>query len=203
MKIYTIRKNLTLGCNSPQLFRYERQMKELIEKNLSAVCGLELVASEFIVKNGRIDTLAYNRQARAFVIIEYKRDKCTGVIEQGLAYISLMLKNKASFVLKYNEKFPAAAVSKKSVNWNNCYVIYAAPGFTAHQVLAASNRSLNVTLWKVLYYGNSFITIESTADDLAEGHEKNEINQGDDTLQDGDWRGSRLWTGIKNLAGEF
>ena len=75
MKIFTIRKNLTLSYSSPQLFRYERQMQELIENNLSSICGLELVASEFPVKNGRIDTLAYNKQTRAFVIIEYKRDR--------------------------------------------------------------------------------------------------------------------------------
>jgi len=182
-------------------------MKELIENNLSTICGLEPVASEFLVKNGRIDTLAYNKQTRAFVIIEYKRDKNSGVIDQGLAYLSLMMKNKAGFVLKYNEKFPSAPVSKKDINWNNCYVIFAAPEFTAHQLLAASNKSLNVILWKVKLYGNSVLTIESTADDLTEqqnyNNEKNELNESEDTLQDDGWRNDELWTCIKKLAGIF
>lgn len=204
MKIYTIKKNLALSYNSPHRFSYERQIQELVEKNLSFISGLELVATEFMVSSGRIDTLAYNKQLNAFVIIEYKRSKNTGLIEQGLAYHSLMLKNKAGFVLKYNEKFPAAPVSKKSISWNNCYIIYAAPEFTAHQILAAGNKSLNVIFWTVKHYGNSVLTIESTADDLAEprncNHDKNELNEADDTL---DWRSEKLWIDIKNLAGKI
>ena len=204
MKIFTIRKNLTLSYSSPHRFSYERQMQELVEKNLSLISGLKLVESEFMLSSGRIDTLAYNKLLKAFVIIEYKRSKNTGLIEQGLAYYSLMLKNKAGFVLKYNEKFPAAPVSKKNINWNNCYVVFAAPEFTSHQLLAASNKYLNVVLWKVKLYGNSVITIESTADDLTEpsnyNNEKDELNEAEDTP---DWRSEKLWTEIKNLAGKF
>jgi len=65
--------------------------------------GLELVKSEFSIKNKRIDTLAFDPQANAFIIIEYKRDKSISVVDQGIKYISLMLKNKADFIVEYNE----------------------------------------------------------------------------------------------------
>jgi len=182
-------------------------MKELIENNLSSICGLELVRSEFLIKNGRIDTLAFNSQLRAFVIIEYKRDKNYSVIDQGLAYLSLMQQNKESFVLKYNEKFPAAPVTKRKIDWSKSRVIYAAPEFTLHQQLAASYKSINVSLWKVKLYGNSVITIESTADDLAEPAEPNklekEMNELNDKPQDDGWQNHELWKSIKNLAGKF
>ena len=37
--------------------------------------NLQLVKSEFSIKNKRIDTLAYDKQSKAFIIIEYKRSK--------------------------------------------------------------------------------------------------------------------------------
>jgi RecB family endonuclease NucS len=53
--------------------------------------GLVLVKSEFTIKNKRIDTLAYDPQACAFIIIEYKRDKNISVVGQGFTYLRLML----------------------------------------------------------------------------------------------------------------
>jgi hypothetical protein len=44
--------------------------------------GLVLVKSEFTIKNKRIVTLAYDPQACAFIIIEYKRDKNISVVDQ-------------------------------------------------------------------------------------------------------------------------
>jgi hypothetical protein len=47
--------------------------------------------------------LAYDAQACAFIIIEYKRDKNISVVDQGFTYLSLMLENKADFIVEYNE----------------------------------------------------------------------------------------------------
>ncbi len=46
--------------------------------------GLLFVKSEFTIKNKRIDTLAYDKQTKAFIIIEYKRDKNFIVVDQVL-----------------------------------------------------------------------------------------------------------------------
>ncbi len=65
-------------------FKLERDLQILVEKNLKQLMELIAVRSEFSIRNGRIDTLAYDEQNKAFIIIEYKRDKNYSVIDQGL-----------------------------------------------------------------------------------------------------------------------
>ena len=64
---------------------------------------LDFISSEFSLNNFRIDTLALDKESKSFVIIEFKRDKNFSVVDQGYAYLSLMLNNKADFILEYNE----------------------------------------------------------------------------------------------------
>jgi len=35
--------------------------------------------------------------------MEYKKDRNFSVVDQGVAYLNLMLNNKADFILEYNE----------------------------------------------------------------------------------------------------
>jgi selenocysteine lyase/cysteine desulfurase len=59
------------------------------------------VKSEFELRGLRIDTLAFYNESKAFVIIEYKKDRNFSVVDQGMAYLNLMLNNKADFILEY------------------------------------------------------------------------------------------------------
>src|SRR3712207_238004 len=81
-------------------FKLEKDMQKVFENNLPKIMGLQLVRSEFSIKNKRIDTLAFDIQTNAFIIIEYKRDKNISVIDQGFTYLSLMLENKADFIVE-------------------------------------------------------------------------------------------------------
>ena len=72
MKIYTL-NNTKLNEVDEKVFKLEREIQQVFEDNLDTVMGLTLVRSEFTIKNKRIDTLAYDKQAKAFIIIEYKR----------------------------------------------------------------------------------------------------------------------------------
>ena len=51
-------------------FKLEKEIQNIFENNLHEVMGLELVKSEFAIKNKRIDSLAYDKQTNAFIIIE-------------------------------------------------------------------------------------------------------------------------------------
>ena len=62
----------------------EREIQKVFEANLSTIMDFELVKSEFIIKNKRIDTLAFDKQSGAFIIIEYKRDKNMSVVDEAL-----------------------------------------------------------------------------------------------------------------------
>ena len=76
-------------------FVLEKELQEITEKNIQEIFGLEFVASEFQHNNLRIDTLAYDPLIKTFVVIEYKREKSFSVIDQGFAYLSLILNNQA------------------------------------------------------------------------------------------------------------
>ena len=76
-------------------FRLEREIQSLFESNLYSFTGLEFIKSEFTIKNNRIDTLAFDPESQAFVIIEYKRERNYSVIDQGVSYLNLMLDYKA------------------------------------------------------------------------------------------------------------
>ena len=83
-------------------FKLEKEIQQLFEKNLFQITGLEFVKSEFSIQNQRIDTLAFDIENSAFVIIEYKRGHNYSVFDQGVAYLNTLLKYKADFVLEYN-----------------------------------------------------------------------------------------------------
>ena len=55
-------------------FKLEKEIQTLTEQNLATIFGLSFVRSEFSIGNFRIDTLAFDKDASSFVIIEYKRD---------------------------------------------------------------------------------------------------------------------------------
>lgn len=103
MTLFKIEKDEILTLISEKSFKLEKELQELCEKNLETVFNLKHVRSEFTINNFRIDTLAFDPQSKFFVIIEYKKDRNFSVVDQGYAYLSLMLNNKADFILEYNE----------------------------------------------------------------------------------------------------
>ena len=157
MKIYTL-NNAKLNEVSEKVFKLEREIQQVFEDNLEAVMGLTLVRSEFTIKNKRIDTLAYDKQAKAFIIIEYKRDKNVSVVDQGFTYLSLMLENKADFIVEYNEQLKQN-LQRNDVDWTQTRVAFVSPSFTENQILATNFKDIAIELWEVKRYENNTIVI--------------------------------------------
>ena len=157
MKIYTL-NNTKLNEVDEKLFKLEREIQQLFEDNLDNVMGLTLVRSEFTIKNKRIDTLAYDKQTNAFIIIEYKRDKNISVIDQGFTYLSLMLENKADFIVEYNEQLKEN-LQRTNVDWTQTRVAFVSPSFTENQILATNFKDIAIELWEVKRYENNTIVI--------------------------------------------
>ena len=122
--------------------------------------GLQLVKSEFTIKNKRIDSLAFDKQSNAFIIIEYKRDKNYSVVDQGLTYLNLMLQNKAEFILTYNETLQDTLHSK-DVDWTHSRVASVSPSFTENQISASDFKDFGIELWEVKQFENNIISINS------------------------------------------
>jgi predicted transport protein len=149
-------KKLELLKETP--FKLEREIQNLFEQNLTQVTGLEMVKSEFVKKGKRIDTLAYDASSNAFVILEYKRDKNVSVVDQGFTYLSLMLENKADFVLTYNETLNKHLHSSK-VDWSQTRVVFVSTSFTENQRLATNFKDIAIELWEVKRFENDIISI--------------------------------------------
>ena len=133
-------------------------IQKVFEANLSAIMELVLVKSEFTIKNKRIDTLAYDPQACAFIIIEYKRDKNISVVDQGFTYLGLMLENKADFIVEYNESL-RQNMKREDVDWSQTRVAFVSTNFTENQVLATNFKDIAIELWKVKQFENDTIII--------------------------------------------
>lgn len=139
-------------------FKLEKEIQALFEKNLSEIMGLTLVKSEFTIKNKRIDSLGYDPQSKAFVIIEYKRDRNSSVVDQGFTYLNLMLQNKADFVLEYNENLKKS-IKRDEVEWSQTRVSFVSPGFTENQREATNFKDIAIELWEVKQFDNGIISI--------------------------------------------
>lgn len=154
MGLYRIKQKKLEGVEE-RSFKLEKELQKLTEDNLDTLFGLEFVASEFERNGLRIDTLAYDPENKAFVIIEYKRDQGFSVVDQGLAYLGLMLDHKAEFVLEYNEKHHAV-LARKDIDWSQSRVMFIMRSFSPHQQRAA-NFDLPIELWEVIRYANDSV----------------------------------------------
>jgi len=117
---------------------------------------LKMVKHEFSLNNFRIDTLAFDEESNAFVVVEYKRDRSFTVIDQGYSYLSLMLNNKADFILEYNERMKDN-LKRDDVDWSQSRVIFVANGFTTYQQNAINFRDLPIELWEAKRYDNGTV----------------------------------------------
>jgi len=135
-------------------FKSERKdIQHTTESSLKEVFGFEFVKSELVLGNLRIDTLAFDSENKSFVIIEYKIDQSFSVVDQGYAYLALLLNNKAEFILEYNECH-SQSLKRDDVDWSQSKVIFVSPQFTKYQKQAINFRDLPIELWEVSKFEN-------------------------------------------------
>ena len=110
--------------------------------------GCDFVRSEFVIENFRLDS---------FVIIEYKRDKNFSVIDQGYAYLSVMLNHKSDFILEYNET-SGKNLKRGDIDWSQSKVVFIAPSFTSYQKEAIGFKDLPIELYEIRRYENGTLS---------------------------------------------
>jgi len=157
MSIYANTKG-ALSQIKEKPFKLEKEIQDLFEANLNPIMGLQLVKSEFSIKNKRIDTLAYDVPNNAFIIIEYKRDKNISVVDQGFTYLSLMLENKADFIIEYNESLQQQ-LKRDDVDWSQTRVVFVSTSFTENQRLATNFKDIAIELWEIKRFENDTVSI--------------------------------------------
>lgn len=155
MPIFIAEKDM-LSRITEQPFIIERDLQRLVEKNINTIFGISFVSSEFELNDLRVDTVGFDNESNSFVIIEYKRDKNFSVIDQGYAYLALMLNNKADFILQYNEQSDKS-LKKDQVDWSQSKVVFISPEFTPYQRKAIEFKDLPIELWEVRRYLHNII----------------------------------------------
>lgn len=157
MPLFKIDNKLAVIREKP--FKLEKELQQLTEDNLQGIYGYICVKSEFTVGSFRLDTLAFDKETNSFVIIEYKRDKNFSVIDQGYAYLSLMLNNKADFILEYNES-QKDTLKRTDIDWSQSKVIFISQSFTTYQKEAINFKDLPIELWEIKRYENKTVSYE-------------------------------------------
>jgi predicted transport protein len=155
VRIFDLR-GTTLDEIQREQFLLEKDVQRITETNLKMLFGLQLVKSEFELKGLCIDTLAFDPESKGFIIIEYKRDRNFSVVDQGMAYLNLMLNNKADFILEYNER-KTPSLKRDDIDWTQTRVIFVAPEFTKYQQHAIGFKDLGTQLWEVHKYKNNIV----------------------------------------------
>lgn len=157
MNLYKLNRTTLEEVNDVP-FKLEKDIQTLVEENLETLFGLEFVKTEFLINNLRIDTLAFDPQTKSFVIIEYKKSKSYSVIDQGYSYLSLMLNNKADFILEYLEQSDKS-LKKNDVEWSQSRVLFISPQFTIYQKQSIEFKDLPFELWEIKRYSNHTVIL--------------------------------------------
>lgn len=158
MRVFAI-KQRGLSMMSEKAFAKEKQLQQTIEENLDLLFGLQYVRSEMVVEDFRLDTVAYDRDAGSFVILEFKPGTSYSVVDQGMAYLAAMLRNKAEFVLEYSERM-AQNLKRADVDWSQSRVMFVAPSFTRYQI-AAIMADMPIELWEVRRYEPNVLSVRA------------------------------------------
>ena len=140
MDLYQITKS-GLKAVEKSAFDLEKDIQALVEANLSNLFDLQFVSSEFTVGEFRIDTLGFDEEASAFVIIEYKKGSSYSVVDQGYSYLSTMLESKAEFILEFQER-TGKALKRDEVDWTQSRVIFVSPAFNTYQKNSVNFRDM-------------------------------------------------------------
>ena len=139
-------------------FKLEKEIQNLFEQNLEVLTSLKLVKSEFTIKHARIDTLAFDVDSKAFVIIEYKRSQNYSVVDQGVSYLNLMLEYRADFIVEYNEAH-GQNLKREEVDWSQSRIIFVSPSFTEFQKQSTNFKDLGIELWEIKQFEDEVVTI--------------------------------------------
>lgn len=139
----------------------ERDIHQIIEKNLDTFFQLDHISTEFKIGSSRLDTLAFDKKTKSFVILEYKKRVDDGLFDQGLGYLGLLKDHKANFLVEYNAK-RNRHFKINDINWEKSKIIFVSPNFNKNQTQAAT-LDLNIELWQIRRY-DGIIDLSEIAD---------------------------------------
>lgn len=135
----------------------EKELQNIIEKNMYEFFGVRFLQSEYRIDNGRMDSIGIDEN-NCPVIFEYKCHSNENVINQGLFYLNWLLEHKANFKLLVLEKLGAEYAEK--IDWSMPRVICIAGDFNKYDEEAIKQINRNVSLIRYKKYGSELLLFE-------------------------------------------
>lgn len=142
---------------SPSEFILEKNLQNLIEKNMEKFFNVRFLKTEFVINGGRMDSIGIDEN-NCPVIFEYKRSSNENVINQGLFYLDWLMDHKGDFKLIVMEKLGSDIAEK--IEWSAPCVICVASDFTKCDLHAVNQMSRNIKLVRYRKYGDDLICFE-------------------------------------------
>jgi hypothetical protein len=137
-------KNKEAKRVKPIQFKLEKDLQNLVEKNIETLFNCQFIASEFSTGNihsGRIDSLALSEDGNP-VIIEYKKVASSELINQSLYYLHWIMDHKGDFQVAVNKALGA----ETEIDWSDIRVICIAPEFKKYDIHAVQTMDSNIEL---------------------------------------------------------
>lgn len=145
---------------APQEHRIkEESIHRTIEENLNKFFGdLEFVAHKPRIGGKEFDTLALNKATNAPVIVEYKREKDRGVIEQVDLYYVKLKHNRSDVMIIFQQQEVIEDLGE--VDFENPQIIVVAKEFTPEQREILTLKSGYLRLYRYQLYDDGLISLE-------------------------------------------
>ena len=157
MELFNI-KNSKIEPVELKPFKLERDIQYLIEGNTEELFQLEFIRSEFTVGKYRVDTLCYDPETKAFVIIEYKKGSSYSVIDQGYTYLQLLLNNKSDFILALSQE-KNKIFGLENIDWSQSRIIFISPSFNSYQKDSVNFKNIPFELYEIKRFENDMFIL--------------------------------------------
>ena len=158
MPIFEIKDQQQLQVVEKTNFLLEKDLQNLIEKNLIPVFNCKFIASEFstgAIHAGRIDTLALSEDNNP-VIIEYKKVESSELITQSLFYLHWIQDHKGDFEIAAQKVLG----NNIEIDWSDIRVICIAPNYKKYDLHAVQVMGANIELWRYQLFSNQSLYLE-------------------------------------------
>lgn len=142
-------------------FKLEKDIQSFVESHIPDILGeeYEFVCTEFPVGDFRIDSLAFNKETKSFIIIEDKKVENKSLVDQGLTYLKLLRDRKADFILKYNE-IKHTNYNLNDIDISQSKVLFFSPYYNKYQIYSSDYQNIPFDLYKITKYEDDIIDIE-------------------------------------------
>jgi len=127
---------------------------------------LEFIRREFGGQGLSIDTIAYDPETKAPVLIEYKKDTYQSVVDQGMAYLNWLFSHKGDYQIELEKK-----LGKREIDWTQARVIFIAKRFNIHQLYASGFKNAPFELYRYDLCDDVFLleAVETPKSDVSIG----------------------------------